>query len=168
MRNLIFLVTSLTALLLAEPAGAQTNLKPSQLKRYATAAGLLATADPTGTIAYAIDTDTFYVRNTGAWNGLSTLTTLTGSNGGTFTNGTNNIWDMLENAQHLKFDFTTAGTMLLASSEFTILSSPFQLKLSAGAGELQFTGASSSITTTDNSATGLIIGSTGALSTLTL
>src|SRR5689334_21275633 len=72
-------------------------LKPAEIKRYDTAAHLLAANVDDGSLGDAIDTDAFYARANGAWTAIATLVSLTGHNGGTFANGTNNMWDLSEN-----------------------------------------------------------------------
>ena len=157
----------LLALLCAGEARAQ--LKEKGIKQYQLAATLEAANVPDGYIAYAIDTDAFYVRAAGAWTAISTLVSLTGDNGGTFANGTNNMWDLGENSENIRFNLGTSNQLTLSSSTAVAdLLTAFDISLSGGASALNFTAASSSVTTTDNSATGLLVGSTGTLNILTL
>jgi hypothetical protein len=143
-------------------------LVPCEIRPYATAAILLARSDKDCTIGYAIDTDTFYIRANGSWSGLSSLVSLTGDNGGTFANGTNNMWDLSENSETVRFNLGTSNQLTLSSATGVAdLLTAFDLSLGGGANALNFTAAASSITMTDNSATGLVMGSTGALTTLT-
>lgn len=131
MRHLAFLFALLTGLLFAAPTPAATTqaTKQNQLAYvmtsqgfpasqvalflggtanvlyYDTAAELLAATPTEGKIGYAIDTNAFYLRAGAAWVGLSTTDTLTGSNGGTVANGTNNAWTFAENSEDLVLTF---------------------------------------------------------------
>lgn len=150
----------------ARPASA---LVTCDIKQFDTAAHLLAANVKDCTIAYAIDTDVYYVRANGSWTGISTLVNLTGSNGGTFNNDVNNMWDLSENSETVRFNLGTSNQLTLSSSTGVAdLITAFDLSLGGGANALVFNAAASSVVTTDNSATGLIFGSTGALATLTL
>ena len=95
------------------------------------------------------------------------------ANGGTFTNGTNNAFVLAENSEDLTLTFGTNLLTLASTTGATFVLTPAttisgDLTLSGAAGALTFNSASSSIVTTDNSATGLVLGSTGTLAALTL
>lgn len=167
MKRLLTFLGLLTTFAVAGDASAALN--PCTVQPYALAATLLAATPKDCTIGYAQDSDAFYVRANGAWVAISTLVSLTGDNGGTFANGTNNMWDLSENSETVRFNLDTSNQLTLSSSTGVAdLLTAFDLSLGGGASALNFTAASSSITTTDNSATGLVVGSTGALSVLTL
>lgn len=169
LRNLLVAL----ALLLAVPAQAQ-QVGPCKFLRYNTAVALEAAAQPDCTIAYALDTDVFELRANGAWVGLSpTTTSLTGANGATIANGTNNHWILTENGEDGDITFANNLVTFASTTGATYAFTPAvgftgDITLSGGANAITFNSASSSVVTTDNSATGLVIGSTGALSALTL
>lgn len=164
------------AILTAAPAvRAAGELGQCRIWKYNTAANLLATKPSAGdcTIGYALDTDLFYLRSAGAWGSLGASTAMVGENGGTWANGTNNVWTLGENSEDLTF---TAGSNLwtLASSTgatFTLTPATTisgDLTLAGGAGALTFTDSASSIVVPNNDATALVIGGSGLANLLTL
>lgn len=170
MRKLVsrFLAGAVLLLAFATPAFA---LKDGRLMRFATAAELSAFNAADGTVAYAIDTDVHYLRQNGAWVSMATLGTL--ANGATWTNavdGTTVLTEGGENEQHvvtsnlITLNSDTGATYAVG----TAMGVTGDLTLSGGASALTFNSASSSVVTTDNAAAGLVLGSTGALSVLTL
>lgn len=163
----------LAAVLVAIGGDAQAALREYGVKRYSAEATLLATADREGTVAYAIDTNAFYLRQGSSWNGVSTLVSLTGDNGGTIANGTNNVWTFTENSENLTLTFasnlatwdsTTSATMAITPA----LAVAGDLTLSGGASGLTFSGSASSVLVDDNDPTALLFGSTGQLNLITL
>lgn len=111
MKTLKFLLAAVVATVaVCSPAYA---LNDGRLKRYALAATLEATADPDGTMAYAIDTDVHYLRANGAWSTVTTLATM--ANGATWTNAVDGTVVLTEGGEDLTFA-ATANLWTIAST----------------------------------------------------
>lgn len=170
MKNLL---VALALLFTASSALAQ-QVGPCKVVRFDTQAGLEASSWIDCTIAYALDNDVLEIRANGAWVGLSpTTTSLTGANGGTFANSVNNHWTMTELGENGDVVFSNNLVTFTSTTGALYAFTPAvafadDITASGGAGALTFNSAASSIVTTDNSATGLIIGSVGALSIATV
>lgn len=167
----ILCIFTITAL--AGNALAVGELRDCRLKKFDTQSHLEASNSEDCTLAYALDTDLFELRANGSWTTIGTLVSLVGANGGTFANGSDDHWIMTEHAENgdVVFSnnlitFTSTTGALYAFTPAVAFAD--DLTLSGGASALTFNSASSSIVTTDNSATGLVLGSTGALAILTL
>ena len=105
--------------------------------------------------------------------GIATFSdALTLSDGATFDQSANNVLTFAENSEDWELTFasnsvtmaSTTGAVLTITPATTItgaLTQTGDATLNGGAGALAFGAASSSVTTTDNSATGLDIGATG-------
>ena len=140
---------------------------------YDTYAELAAAAPVEGIIGYALDSNAFYLRAGSSWVGLSALGSVTGAQGGTFDNAVNNVWTLAENSEDLVF---TAGSNLWTLSSSTAATFAFtpasafagDVTLNGGAGGLTFGAASSSVVVPNNSATALLLGSSGMLNLITL
>lgn len=92
------------------------------------------------------------------------------TNGGSIDNETNNVFTFTENSEDATFTASTNLWTWASSTSATFAFTPAvaftgDATLNGGAGALTFGAASSTIVTTDNAATGLCAGSTGALST---
>ncbi len=143
-------------------------LKEKGIRQYQLAATLEADNVVDGYMAYALDTDTFYVRANGAWVGISTLVSLTGDNGGTFANGTNNQWILTENSEDANLAFGTNTLTLSSSTGVVTLLTALDLSLSGGAGGITLTDSASSVVVPNNDATALDIGGSGLTNLLRL
>jgi hypothetical protein len=164
---------ALAVLLTAATASATGERGDCRVLKYDTAVHLAASAPQDCTLGYALDTDAFSLRIDDAWVSIGGVTALVGANGGTFANGTNNVWTLGELSEDLTLTFASNLLTLASSTGVTFVLTPAttisgDLTLSGAAGALTFNSASSSIVTTDNSATGLVIGSSGTLAALTL
>jgi len=139
---------------------------------YDTAVELLAASPSDGRFGYAIDTDVLYVRVAGAWVGLGSASGILGSNGGTIGNETNNVWTLAENSEDLTLTYASNLVTFASSTGATFTLTPAttitgDLTLNGGVGALDFSGSgASSVLVTDNDATALVIGATGALDIL--
>ncbi len=155
---------------LAVTLGAQQAhaLRNCDVMQFYTQAALEASNQRDCTIAYALDNDVYFVRAAGAWVGLSTLASITGDNGGTFANSTNNEWRLVENSENLDMAFGTNTLTLSSTTGVATLLTAFDLSLSGGAGALTLTDSASSMVLPDNDTTALLVGSTGLLNLLTL
>lgn len=142
------------------------------VRLFDTAANLTADTDePDGTIGYALDTDVFYFMTAGSWVAISSLASM--ANGATITNAVDGTVVLNEGGEDLTIAVTSNLLTLASTTGATYAFTPAvaiagDLTLSGGAGALTFGAASSSVVTTDNSTTGLIVGATGETSMLTL
>jgi hypothetical protein len=101
----------------------------------------------------------FYFRIGGSWTAWSSPLILTGTNGGTFSNATDNMWDLSESGETLRFNMASDTDLVLSSSTGLVtLQTAFDLSLAGGAGAVQFTDSASSIVTPANDTTALLIG----------
>jgi hypothetical protein len=138
-----------------------------------TAAALAAAAPDDGRFGYAADTDVLYVMVNSSWVAIGSGDGILGTNGGTFGNETNNVWTLAENSEDITFTFATNSVTLASGTAAVFTLTPAttitgDLTLNGGAGALTFGAASSSVVVPDDSATGLVLGSTGLLNLLTL
>ncbi len=162
------LIAALLLLTCSQAHAEALPLKPCSIRPFYTADILLAYTNVNDcTLAYALDTDAFYARAGGAWVALSTLTQLTGSNGGTFANGTNNQWILGENSEDLNFAFGTNTVTLSSSTGVATWLSAIDFSLSGGAGALTLTDSASSMVIPNNDATALVVGGSGLTNLLT-
>jgi hypothetical protein len=155
------ITTALAAIMLVTTVGIKEAkaLRSCQIRPYATAATLTARSDKDCTIAYSHDTDVFYFRIGGSWTAWSSPLILTGTNGGTFSNATDNMWDLSESGETLRFNMASDTDLVLSSSTGLVtLQTAFDLSLAGGAGAVQFTDSASSIVTPANDTTALLIG----------
>jgi hypothetical protein len=140
---------------------------------YDTSVELLAASPSDGRIGYAIDTDTAYMMVAGSWVALASAGGLLGTNGGTIGNETNNVWTFTENSENLTLTYASDLVTFASGTSATFAFTPASafagdVTLNGGAGALTFDAASSSIVTTDDSSTGLLVGSAGMLGLLTI
>lgn len=140
---------------------------------YDTAVELLAADPDDGVIGYAVDTDAAYLRANDSWIALASSSGILGSNGGTLDNETNNVWTLAENSENATFTFGTDTVTLASGTSATFIITPAlsvtgDLTLNGGVGALTFGAASSSTVVPDDSATALVMGSTGRLDLLGL
>ncbi len=91
---------------------------------YDTAVELLAASPTEGVVAYAIDTNAFYVRAGAAWVALAGSSGVVGSNGGTFGNETNNAWKFTENSEDLVLTFGTNLATFSSATGATVAFTP--------------------------------------------
>lgn len=140
---------------------------------YDTAVELLAATPTEGRVGYALDTNVAYMYVGSAWVALLSGSGILGTNGGTIGNETNNLWTFTENSEDLTMTFASNLVSLGSTTSATFVLTPAtaftaDVTLNGGAGALVFGAVASSVVTTDNSATGLLLGSTGQLGLLTL
>lgn len=163
------LYAALAAMVILFVATNALALRPCEIKPYRLAATRDAANVKDCTIGYAIDDDTFKYRANSAWVAISTGTSLTGAESGTLANSVAHMWDLTENSETLRFNFTSSTDLVLSSSTgITDLTTAFILNLTAGAGVLTFSDSGASFILADNDTTALLIGSTGHLNLLTL
>jgi hypothetical protein len=175
MHRILGVLLATVILATAGSASAVGELRDCRLKKFDTQAHLEASNSEDCTLAYALDTDLFELRANGSWTTIGTLVSLVGAQGGTFSNSVDTVWKLVEGAtsEDLKFTATADLWTIDSGTSATIVITPAttvsgDLTLSGAAGALTFNSASSSIVTTDNSATGLVLGSSGTLAALTL
>jgi len=140
---------------------------------YDTAVELLAATPTEGIIGYAIDTNALYIYAGSAWVALGSASGFLGTNGGTIGNETNNVWALAENSENLTLTYGSDLVTFASGTGATFILTPAtaitgDLTLNGGAGALTFGAASSSVVVPDNSATALVLGSTGLLDLITL
>ncbi len=161
-------LSALTLAVTLAIAGDAMALNECKVQPYQLAATLLAANARDCTIGYAIDSDAFYVRANGAWTAIATLVSLTGDNGGSFANGTNNEWVLTENSEDLNFAFGTNTVTLSSSTDVATWLSALDFSLSGGAGVLTLTDSASSMVVPNNDATAFVAGGSGLANVLTL
>ena len=155
LRKLCTALALLTALV-ASPAAAET---PAQID--ARMRRIMARAFPGGELDYIIKhmNATLMTNGESIDNETNDVFKFTGSETVTLTYTTNvATWDSSTSAT---FTFTPAVTITGAVTHSAALTQTGDATLNGGAGALTFGAASSSVLTTDNSATGLDLGSTG-------
>jgi hypothetical protein len=112
------------ALKLAGSIGGQQAVLIAEFNRvkvYDTSVELLAATPDDGTLGYALDTDIIYVMVASSWVGIAGGSGLTGTNGGTIDNETNNAWTLGENSETLTFTFGTDDVAVTSASGVTEL-----------------------------------------------
>jgi hypothetical protein len=138
---------------------------------YDTAVELLAATPTEGVFGWAIDTNAMYFYTGAAWVAIGSASGILGTNGGTIGNETNNVWTFGENSEDLTLTFASDLVTFASGTSATFALTPASafagdVTLNGGAGALTFGAASSSVVIPDDSATGLVIGSTDRLDLL--